>query len=196
MYKRQGVCAHDHHKLSARAVRSAVQSRKRLPRGVVADVSKKFVPRRANFFLSPAPHCFQADFPSGCHLLLSHHGVVHFRLHGKCHHDNAVRRRSQARALMACLHRQVRTAIVGQDPLFALLPCERSFVLTGLISLRCSGKTPRILEQKNQLPLVRGRRLEAETTIERLSICVDGVCQQSPNPRVLSNGNRSANRCV
>ena len=44
----------------------------------------------------------QADFPSGCHLLLSHHGVVHFRLHGKCHHDNAVRRRSQARALMAC----------------------------------------------------------------------------------------------
>lgn len=125
--------------------------------------------------------------------IFRNHGVVHFRLHGKCHHDNAVRRRSQARALMACLHRQVRTAIVGQDPLFALLPCERSFVLTGLISLRCSGKTPRILEQKNQLPLVRGRRLEAETTIERLSICVDGVCQQSPNPRVLSNGNRSAN---
>ena len=63
---------------------------------MVADVSKKFVPRRANFVLPPAPHCFQADFPSGCDLLLSHHGIVHFCLLGKCHHDNAVRRRSQA----------------------------------------------------------------------------------------------------
>lgn len=68
---------------------------------VVADVMKKFVPRRAHFVLPPAPHCFQADFPSGGDLLLSHHGVVHFRLHGKCHHDNAVRRRSQAQCLCA-----------------------------------------------------------------------------------------------
>ena len=63
---------------------------------VAADVMKKLVPRRANFVLSPAPHCFQADFPSGGDLLLSHHWIVHFGLLGKCHHDNAVRRRSQA----------------------------------------------------------------------------------------------------
>ncbi|MDZ7924972.1 MAG: hypothetical protein U5M23_13180, partial [Marinagarivorans sp.] len=64
---------------------------------IVADVSKKFVPRRAHFVLPPAPHCFQADFPSGRDLLFCHHGVVHFHLLGKCLHDNAVRRRSQAR---------------------------------------------------------------------------------------------------
>ena len=57
---------------------------------VVADVMKKVVPRRANFVLPPAPHCFQADFPSDGDLLFCHYGVVHFHPHGKCHHDNSV----------------------------------------------------------------------------------------------------------
>ena len=56
-----------------------------------------------------------------------------------------------------------------------------------------SDETSRILEQQNQLPFVCWCRLEAKTTIERLGIFVDGVCQQSPNACVLSNCNRSAN---
>jgi len=59
--------------------------------------------------------------------------------------------------------------------------------------LQCSSKTSRILEPQNQLSIVYWCRLEARTTIERLGIFVDGVCQQRPNARVISNGNRSAN---
>ena len=65
--------------------------------------------------------------------------------------------------------------------------CARS------ISLRCTGKTSCIFEQQNQLPFVCGCRLEAKTTIERIGIFVEGVCQQSPNACVLCNCNRSAN---
>lgn len=50
---------------------------------VIADVTKKFLLRRANFVLPPAPHCLQADFPSGGDLLLSHYGIVHLGLLGK-----------------------------------------------------------------------------------------------------------------
>jgi hypothetical protein len=45
---------------------------------VVANGMEKFVPCRANLVRSPASHGFQADFPSGGHLPLSHHGIVHF----------------------------------------------------------------------------------------------------------------------
>lgn len=58
-----------------------------------ADLAEMSVSQLAN--LPPAPHCFQADFPSGCDLLFCHHGVVHLGLLGKRLHDNAVRRRSQ-----------------------------------------------------------------------------------------------------
>lgn len=76
---------------------------------VIADVTKKFLLRRANFVLPPAPHCLQADFPSGGDLLFCHHGVVHFHLLGKCLHDNAVRRRSQARWFRAARHHHALT---------------------------------------------------------------------------------------
>jgi hypothetical protein len=43
---------------------------------VMVDVTKKLVPRWANFVLPPSPHCCQADSSLGCDLLLSHVGVV------------------------------------------------------------------------------------------------------------------------
>lgn len=64
-----------------------------------------------------------------------------------------------------------------------------------LTKLWRSSKSPSILEQQNELPFVRWSGLEAKTTIERLGILVDGVCQHSPNARLLSNCNRSAD-CV
>jgi len=81
---------------------------------------------------------------------------------------------------------------VARNSLLALQPHQLSIVLTGLTSLRCSSKAPRILQQQDQLPFVLWRRLEAKTAIERLGICVDGVCQQSPDTRVLSYRDRPA----
>ena len=60
------------------------------------------------------------------------------------------------------------------------------------ISLWCSSKTPRILEQQNQLLFVCWCRLEAKTTIKRLGTFVDRVCRQSPGARLIGNRNRSA----
>ena len=45
---------------------------------VVAHGMKKLVPNWSSLVLSSAPHDFQADFPSGGYLPLSHHGIVHF----------------------------------------------------------------------------------------------------------------------
>ena len=61
------------------------------------------------------------------------------------------------------------------------------------MSLQCSSKTSCILDLQNQLSIMCWCRLEAKTMIERLGILVDGVCQQSPNARVIGNVNRSVN---